>query len=110
EYYAISNVFVMCSSFGETWGLSVNEAMNFNLPIILSNLTGSAHDLVEEGINGYIFETGNVNQLSKQLYNLLYNNTLTWTNSSQDIIKKYSYDTIASSLRQIVQKLELNNS
>lgn len=103
EYYALSDVFVMCSTLGETWGLSVNEAMNFNLPVILSDLTGSSYDLVQEGVNGYTFKTGNVDQLCKQLDKLLYNNSLTWSKSSQDIIKDYSYDTILDSLEQIVK-------
>lgn len=102
EYYAISDVFVMCSTLGETWGLSVNEAMNFNLPVIISDLTGSSYDLVEEGINGYVFETGNINQLSKQLKMLLYKNTLSWSRSSKDLIKKYGYETILDSLKKIV--------
>ncbi|CAH8292958.1 glycosyltransferase involved in cell wall biosynthesis [Mariniflexile fucanivorans] len=101
EYYALSDVFVMCSSLGETWGLSANEAMNFNLPIILSDLTGSSFDLVEEGINGYVFETGNVNQLSEKLSGLLYENNLTWSKSSQDIIMKYSYGTILDNLNEL---------
>ena len=46
----------MASSFGETWGLSVNEAMNFKLPIVVSNLTGSSSDLVCSNKNGYTFE------------------------------------------------------
>ncbi|MEY3051121.1 MAG: hypothetical protein RLY31_906 [Bacteroidota bacterium] len=71
EYYACADVFVMCSGEGETWGLSTNEAMNFHLPLILSDMTGSAADLVEEGVNGYTFPTGDVAALSDRLDTLL---------------------------------------
>lgn len=67
KYYAAADIFVMCSTVGETWGLSTNEAMNFRLPIILSDLTGSADDLVKNGKNGFTFQTGNVKELSKAL-------------------------------------------
>ncbi len=53
KYYAIGDAFVMCSQEGETWGLSVNEAMNFALPIVVSDMVGCSEDLVEEGQNGY---------------------------------------------------------
>lgn len=70
-YYRSANVFVMCSGLGETWGLSVNEAMNFGLPVIVSDTCGSAYDLVDNGINGAVFETGNINQLAALLKDYL---------------------------------------
>ncbi len=71
-YYRSADVFVMCSGLGETWGLSVNEAMNFGLPVIVSDTCGSAYDLVDNGINGAVFETGNINQLSALLKEYLH--------------------------------------
>lgn len=101
EYYAISDVFVMCSTIGETWGLSVNEAMNFDLPLVVSDQTGSAGDLVKEGVNGYLFETGNVDELTAKLNQLLYDKQLSWSTSSQQIVDEYSYATIARNVAQI---------
>jgi len=101
EYYAISDVFVMCSTIGETWGLSVNEAMNFDLPLIVSNQTGCALDLVKPGVNGYLFETGNVNDLSVQLQKLLYGKQLTLSITSEQIVDEYSYATIARNIVQL---------
>jgi len=101
EFYAVSDVFVMCSTIGETWGLSINEAMNFDLPLVVSDQTGSAGDLVKEGVNGYLFETGNVDQLTAKLNQLLYEKQLSWSTSSQQIVDEYSYATIASNVAQI---------
>jgi glycosyltransferase involved in cell wall biosynthesis len=66
-YYAMSDVFVMCSGSGETWGLSTNEAMNFGMPVILSMTCGSAYDLVNEDENGDLFNEGDVLQLTALL-------------------------------------------
>lgn len=65
--YNMSDVFVMCSGIGETWGLSVNEAMNFGLPVIVSETCGSAHDLVENGKNGFVFKEGAIDDLKASL-------------------------------------------
>ena len=98
EYYAIGDVFVMCSGIGETWGLSANEAMNFNLPLLISNLSGCSGDLVKQGINGYIFKTGDIDDLSIKLKQILVEDTLLKTTSSINIVSGYSYETIAKNI------------
>ncbi|MEP6728670.1 MAG: glycosyltransferase family 4 protein [Bacteroidota bacterium] len=76
KYYAIADVFVMCSGMGETWGLSVNEAMNFEKPIIVSATCGCSSDLVVHGINGFIFNEGDTEQLAGYLAQILEDNGL----------------------------------
>ena len=51
--YAVADVFVLPSE-SETWGLVVNEAMNFGCPIIVSDRVGCAPDLVD-GKCGLVF-------------------------------------------------------
>ncbi len=54
QAYATADVLVLPSNF-EPWGLVVNEAMAAGLPVVVSDACGCAADLVEQGINGYIF-------------------------------------------------------
>ena len=56
KYYFVADIFVLPSGVGETWGLVVNEAMNFQLPVLVSDMVGSAVDLVVEGKNGFSFK------------------------------------------------------
>jgi glycosyltransferase involved in cell wall biosynthesis len=63
KYYSIADVFVMCSEF-EPWGLSINEAINFNIPVVVSDIVGSLPNLVFDGQNGLIYKMGEVNELS----------------------------------------------
>ena len=65
--YSMADLFVMCSGIGETWGLSVNEAMNFSLPVIVSSTCGSSFDIVENGANGYVFKEGDIDALTDSL-------------------------------------------
>jgi glycosyltransferase involved in cell wall biosynthesis len=54
--YRMGDVFVLPSAGpGETWGLSVNEAMASSRPVIVSDKCGCAVDLVQNGKNGYTF-------------------------------------------------------
>ncbi len=55
ELYALADVLAMPSRH-EQWGLAVNEAMNFGLPVIVSDQVGCSPDLVRPGENGYIVD------------------------------------------------------
>jgi glycosyltransferase involved in cell wall biosynthesis len=68
--YRAADLLVVPSEY-ETWGLAVNEGMNFQLPAIVSSTVGCAPDLVEEGVTGEIFEQGDQAQLASQLRALL---------------------------------------
>jgi glycosyltransferase involved in cell wall biosynthesis len=98
NYYAIAGLFVMCSSQGEHWGLSANEAMNFDLPMVLSDLTGCAADLVVPGSNGYVFETGNVAELTSRIKAVLIEDALSLNVTSKMIIDQFSYQTCLDNL------------
>ena len=100
DYYAISDVFVMASSVGETWGLSVNEALNFNLPVVVSDYTGSSADLVKNGDNGFTYETGNVPELADKIRRVL-RGELSNKTEGHAIMRTYSYDTILENLKTL---------
>ncbi|QSR88590.1 glycosyltransferase family 4 protein [Methylacidiphilum caldifontis] len=94
--YAASDIFVL-PSVCDTWGLVVNEAMNFGLPIIVSNLVGCAYDLVRENENGFIFQAGDTHQLYLLLLRLIQNEKLriNFGEKSKEIIKDYNIEKCA---------------
>lgn len=63
---AHGNVLVL-PSISEPWGLVVNEAMACGLPVIVSEVCGSANDLVIEGINGFRFDPLSTEDLKSKL-------------------------------------------
>jgi len=54
-YYAFAGAFIH-PALQEQWGLVVNEAMACGLPMGVSTTVGAAHDLVQNGINGFKFD------------------------------------------------------
>ena len=64
EMYAIADVLVL-PSLSEPWGLVVNEAMAFGLPVAVSDRTGARH-LVNGG-GGFVFPAGDVPALAEIL-------------------------------------------
>ena len=93
----------MCSD-SETWGLSVNEAMNFHLPLLLSDLTSCSQDLLEDGQNGYLFKAGDVDKLSElidKVINLTPEKHTAMGAASAERVKLYSYFHITEGLKTI---------
>lgn len=59
-YFSCADIFVLpntCKGKVEPWGLTVNEALAFGVPVLATDATGSARDLVFQGINGYIMDS-----------------------------------------------------
>lgn len=103
--YRLGNVFVLPSQGpGETWGLAVNEAMACGLPVIVSDKVGCAVDLVENGKNGYIFKSEDINDLKKVMYDCM----VEWMDNKKKFmemglksfqkIKDYSMEVLAENI------------
>lgn len=102
KYYSIADIFVMCSGIGETWGLSVNEAMNFELPLVISDITGSSDDLVINGKNGFVFKTGDVKELAekiKTVSNLDDSSRKEMGKMSLEIVSRFTHQKIVINLK-----------
>lgn len=89
-YYAAADIFVLCSGVGETWGLSVNEAMNFDLPVVISSTAGCSSDLVHIGENGYVFQEGDVTDLSNSIRRAFFCDG----SKSRKLVDQYSFNQI----------------
>ena len=62
DYYSISDLFVLLSSYDPS-PKTLNEAMNFGLPCIVSKQVGTSKDLIKNGINGYVLKNTNKNKV-----------------------------------------------
>jgi glycosyltransferase involved in cell wall biosynthesis len=104
KYYQISDCFILTSS-KETWGLAVNEAMNFALPIIISDACGCAFDLVEQGENGFIYPVGNISLLVKAMMSMMQDSDFVRRAALQSSkkINQYTYQTIITNIKHALE-------
>lgn len=105
--YVAADLFVLPSSAHETWGLVVNEAMLFSLPVIVSDHVGCAPDLVKDGVNGYIVPAMNTERLSEALDKLIADGQRRGASGKQsaDRIREYTVDNCAQQIRRACQAL-----
>src|SRR6185295_13222299 len=69
--YAAADLLVLPSARHETWGLVVNEAMNFALPIVVSDRVGCGADLVRSDWNGHVVARHDVAALATAIDGLV---------------------------------------
>lgn len=71
NYFSQCDVFVYPVTYRggwvDVWGLTLNEALQHGKVILASKAVGSAWDLIEEGVNGFMFETENTDDLKYKL-------------------------------------------
>jgi glycosyltransferase involved in cell wall biosynthesis len=75
-YYSLADVFVLPSitvpAGRELWGLVINEAMNFSLPVIVTDAVGAAAGgLVLDGVDGLVVREQDSGELAQALARLL---------------------------------------
>ncbi len=94
---------VLASTRDETWGLVVNEAMAAGCPVLVSKQCGCARDLVEVGINGFLFDGENPDELAQHMLRLLANNDLVEAmgERSKQIISGFSPARFAASASKL---------
>lgn len=92
--YACADIFVLASKMHETWGIVVNEAMNFGLPVIVTDKVGCAVDLVRPDENGYIVDSESTEWLERALLQLLESSDLRrrFGEASLRIVAGFSYE------------------
>ncbi len=101
--YRLGNVFVLPSKGpGETWGLSVNEAMASSKPIIVSNKCGCATDLVTN--NGFIFKSESKEELTNAMRSFFNNEELVneMSKASKNNITEFTFQKIAEGIEAVV--------
>jgi glycosyltransferase involved in cell wall biosynthesis len=66
DVYAAADLFVLPTRF-ETWGLVINEAMLFSLPVVCTDRAPAHRDLIEPGVTGDVYPAGDVDALAALL-------------------------------------------
>lgn len=66
KFYSIADIDIVISDYDPS-PKAMNEAMNFEMPIIVTDVIGTAYDLVEEGKNGFIIKVGDTTTLAQKI-------------------------------------------
>jgi glycosyltransferase involved in cell wall biosynthesis len=65
--YRLGDIVTLPSAYGETWGLTMNEALACGRRVLVSDKVGGAPDIVRSPATGAIFASGDWNDFHTKL-------------------------------------------
>lgn len=96
EYFLKNDIFIL-PSIAEPWGLVVEEALYFGLPVMVSRNCGSV-ELLKNGVNGFIFNPLDKEEIKKSIlsingivYEELIKNLEDFSITKKDLIQVSTY-------------------
>lgn len=104
KYYTAADLLVLPSR-SDTWGLVVNEAMSFGLPVITTRNCVAGLELIEENVNGFLFESEDYQKLNEIIKKTIYNYDLMHEIGKNNLnkIKNYTYENMAEIIGKQLQ-------
>ena len=105
EHYAHADVFVL-PSLSEGMSLAGLEAMAFGMPILCSDHSG-VNDLVENGVNGYVFQTGNIEDLKDKICWFVKNKErcISMGKRSREIAQEHTWERYYEDFARIIKEI-----
>lgn len=102
-YYLASDIFVF-PAINEPWGLVINEAMQFGLPVVSSDLVGAA-DMIVSGQNGFIFSNNSEREFLTDIEILSTNDSLRKMMGARslEMVKQFSYKRMVESFENAIR-------
>lgn len=104
KYYRAADVFVLPTR-EDIWGLVINEAMSYGIPVVTTNKCVAGMEMIEQGVTGSIVEVENVNQLVEAVRYWLENGSTESSNVSLDKARQYTIEKMAAVHYEILRKM-----
>jgi len=104
KYYSVSDMAIVVSDYDPS-PKAMNEAMNFELPIIVTDVVGTAHDLVKDSVNGFIVKVGDINATAAKIDYFNKNRLIAKAmgKRSLDIVKNWNFQEDAKGVEKAIQ-------
>lgn len=96
KIYAMCDVFISAST-SEGFGLPILEAMACRCPVVATR-TGCAGDVIEQGVNGFLADVGDVNALAEGLLRVIDSSEKEWqsmSNAALAVASSYTWEDAA---------------
>lgn len=106
EYYKRADIFVL-PSYSEAFPLVILEAMSHGLPIVATNV-GGIPEAIENGVQGYTFNPGDVNELIDKLNILIQcreTRVQMGQNSRKRFVCEFTKDKMCEEIYRIIEEV-----
>lgn len=102
EYLSASDIYVLPSE-NDASPKALNEAMNFELPIVITDGIETASEMCKEGVNGFVVHVGDINAITDSLRKIISLGPAKMGRVSRQIVSEYSYERVVNSWIEAIQ-------
>ena len=102
RYYQAADLFVLPTR-EDIWGLVINEAMAYGLPVITPDRCVAGLELVEDGVNGYIVPVGDVDALAEKIRQVFRGDPAQMGAASLEKVRRYTIENMAKVHEEIFE-------
>jgi glycosyltransferase involved in cell wall biosynthesis len=106
DLYADADVVVMPSR-SDPWGMVLNEAALAGRPLVSTDAAGAAHELIDDGVNGFRVPAGDVGALRTALRRLVEDESLRASAGarSRSLAERFTPEAWAEAVAGVVERL-----
>ena len=105
DYYKAADLLVL-PTWSDVWGLVINEAMAWGLPVVTTDRCVAGLELVENGVNGYIVPVRDSHALTQSVNRVLSEDYRKMGEASLEKIRPYTIENMAKAHVKIFSKQE----
>ena len=92
-------------SYFESFGIVLLEAMSYRVPVICGD-GGYSKEIIQEGIEGYIIQSGNVNDIANKIKKLSSENLGTFGDNGRKTVERlYTHEKVGLKLKKIYEEI-----
>lgn len=103
KYYQAADLFVLPTR-EDIWGLVINEAMAYGLPVVTTDRCVAGLELVEDGVNGYLVPVDDPDALRGRLTEVLASDGEKMGSASLEKIRDYTIENMAKAHLAFLQE------
>lgn len=107
-FYKMADCFV-CPSREDIWGLVVNEAMAYGLPVISTDKCNAALELIKDGLNGYVVPAGDANALKEAICKVMTGSSGDMGEEALKTAKEYTIDRMVRKHSEVLGDTDKRN-
>lgn len=106
KYYQVADLFVLLTQ-GDVWGLVINEAMSYGLPIITTDRCVAGLELVKTNFNGYIVPADSIDIAYNAIKDVIYDDQKlkNYKKNSFKAIQNYTIEKMAEQHINVFEKI-----
>lgn len=104
EYYKASDYFIL-PTLEDIWGLVINEAMAYGLPVITTDKCIAGLELLKKSNGGIIVKSASSLELQNGIKEILKKNYNEMSLSNLNCIRDYTYESVAQSHIQVINEI-----